>query len=351
MGKATRTTKLLLNFDSRANKGMNSVKRGYLDTTITLLNQARAFYIDFFLAHSEKLSEQVTYFSTKCQDYRERPINADELLTWAEYCTIPTKNHPFPLKGWNFHAHFPGFPSIYRRSVIKDAIGKARSYLSNLKNWKDAGCQKKGKPGIPQANNYPTLYQGTYRLELDELNYQDAFVQLKVYTGKRWEAINFPVKANRWCLARLKEEGWDTQSPMLVLRPKYAALHIPQVKEIQAQKVNEHKSAPDLVTIGVDLNVKNLAVVTVRQHGTILKTVFCKDQGLDQHRYRHLKHISKRQWQSGKPVKGERNCNSLWRHVKQTMILLTRYLALLPTSVVSIQEAFSCLSAYAIFIH
>ncbi len=284
MGQATRTTKLALNFGSRTSGGMNSAKRVYLDTTVTILNRARAFYVDFFLAHSEKFAERVTYFSDKHQDYRERSISADELLTWAEFCTVPTKNHPCPLEGWNFHISSPGCPTVYRRSVIKDAIGKVRAYLSNLKNWEEAGGKKKGKPGLPQAKNHPTLYQGTFQLELDELNHQDAFVQLKVYTGECWEAINFPVKANRWCTSRLKEEGWEAQSPTLVVRPKQAALHIPQVKEVRAKKVKERKSDPDLVTVGIDLNIKNLAVITVRHHGLILKTVFCKDHGLDQHR-------------------------------------------------------------------
>ncbi len=237
MGQATRTTKLALNFGSRTSGGMNSAKRVYLDTTVTILNRARAFYVDFFLAHSEKFAERVTYFSDKHQDYRERSISADELLTWAEFCTVPTKNHPCPLEGWNFHISSPGCPTVYRRSVIKDAIGKVRAYLSNLKNWEEAGGKKKGKPGLPQAKNHP-----------------------------------------------LKEEGWEAQSPTLVVRPKQAALHIPQVKEVRAKKVKERKSDPDLVTVGIDLNIKNLAVITVRHHGLILKTVFCKDHGLDQHR-------------------------------------------------------------------
>ncbi len=33
---------------------------------------------------------------------------------------------------------------------------------------------------------------------------------------------------------------------------------------------------------------------------------------------RHLRRVSKRQWQSGKPIKGERNCCHLWDHLKRT---------------------------------
>jgi hypothetical protein len=40
-------------------------------------------------------------------------------------------------------------PVLYRRSVIKDAIGKVKAYLSNHANWQRTG-KKKGRPGVPQ---------------------------------------------------------------------------------------------------------------------------------------------------------------------------------------------------------
>ena len=77
----------------------------------------------------------------------------------------------------------------------------------------------------------------------------------------------------------------------------------------------ERKQDPDLVTVAIDLNVKNLAVITVRQHDAIIETVFVTDHGLDAHRYRHLKRIAKKQWQSGRPVEGEHSNQQLWRHI------------------------------------
>jgi transposase len=47
----------------------------------------------------------------------------------------------------------------------------------------------------------------------------------------------------------------------------------------------------------------------------IIETVFVADHGLDARRYRHLKRIAKKQWQSGKPVKGEHSNQQLWRHI------------------------------------
>ena len=69
------------------------------------------------------------------------------------------------------------------------------------------------------------------------------------------------------------------------------------------------------MTVAVDLNVKNLAVIVVRLRGTIIETVFVRDHGLDQHRYRHLKRIAKKQWLSGKPITGEHSNQQLWRHI------------------------------------
>jgi transposase len=109
------------------------------------------------------------------------------------------------LPAYNFSQQFPNFPFIYRRSVIKDAIGKVRSYLSNLANWRASG----------------------------------------------------------------KKQG------------------------------------------------KNLAVITVRQDGKIIETLFVTDRGLDRHRYGHLKRIARKQWQSGTPVKGEHSNQQLWRHVRR----------------------------------
>jgi hypothetical protein len=54
-----------------------------------------------------------------------------------------------------------------RRSVIEDVVGKARGYLTSLSKWQAPG-KKKGKPGTPTATNHPTLYAGTFSLDLDE---------------------------------------------------------------------------------------------------------------------------------------------------------------------------------------
>src|SRR5215831_1360542 len=126
MGQTARTTKLLLGLAPRAQGGTNTGKRAYLEETVALLNAARRFYVDFFLAHPDTLREQVEVTSSQTGAVTERLISADKLLTWAEFHTVATDAHPEPLPAWNFTHRFPAFPNRYRRSVIKDCIGKAR---------------------------------------------------------------------------------------------------------------------------------------------------------------------------------------------------------------------------------
>ena len=112
MGQAIRTTKLLLDMGKRELGGANADKRTALDATVQVLDAARAFYIDFFLAHAQKLAERISYYSSKHLEMRERAISANELLTWAEVCTVATPDHPQPWEGWNFSARFPQMPFI-----------------------------------------------------------------------------------------------------------------------------------------------------------------------------------------------------------------------------------------------
>src|SRR5215469_13041432 len=297
MGQAKRTTKLPLDFSEKEKGGANRSKRAALSATSEVLNQARGFYLDFFLAHTEKLFERVQLVNQETGEVREAVISADKLLTRAEYQTISTPEHPHPSPRWNFSTRFPDFPWEYRRSVIKDCIGKARAYHTAHATWKQRGAAK-GKPGLPTPANHPTLYAGVFSLHLDQAEIQKSFVKLRVYSGTGWEWVHYPVKANRYVETRLAEPAWRTLAPTLVLKNQRVEIHFPQAKTVTAKKIAESKRDGDLVTVAVDLNIKHLAVITVRRHGTIIETVFASDQGLDQHRYRHMKKIANKQWQS-----------------------------------------------------
>jgi hypothetical protein len=81
MGQAERTTKLELDLGEREQGGANTEKRRYLEATRSILDEARAFYLAFFLAHPAKLTEQVQVISKKTGEVRQAQISADKLLT------------------------------------------------------------------------------------------------------------------------------------------------------------------------------------------------------------------------------------------------------------------------------
>ncbi len=101
MGKAARSTILQLDLSARACGGTNTQKRAALVQTSTILTQARAFFLDFLLAHHEKLTERVPYYSEKDQEMREGLIPTNALRSWLEECTVSTKEHPHPFDGWD----------------------------------------------------------------------------------------------------------------------------------------------------------------------------------------------------------------------------------------------------------
>jgi hypothetical protein len=84
MGQAERTTKLLLDFSEKEKGGANRSKRAALSATSEVLNQARGFYLDFFLAHPEKLFERVQLVNKETGEVREAVISADKLLSLSQ---------------------------------------------------------------------------------------------------------------------------------------------------------------------------------------------------------------------------------------------------------------------------
>jgi hypothetical protein len=269
MGQAERTTQLELDLGEREQGGANTKKRRYLEATRAVLDEMRAFYLAFFLTHAAKLVERVQVISKKTGEVREAVISADKLLTWAEYQTVATREHPTPHPEWNASARFPDVPWEYRRSVIKDCIGKAKAYLTATQTWQASG-KKKGKPGVPTPRNHPTLYEGTFSLTLLGVDLRASFVRLRVYTGARWEWVNYPTRYNRYFEQRRTEQEWQALSPKLVISSTGAAipacmLSRTRPEALTARNVEGTLSWSDAFraarTLGIQVCSTNLAIV------------------------------------------------------------------------------------------
>ena len=148
MGQAERTTKLLLDFSDKQKGGANRSKRAALAATSEVLNQARGFYLDFFLAHPQKLLERVHLVNQETGEVRVAVISADKLLTWAEYQTVSTREHPHPSPRWNFSTRFPAFPWEYRRAAHQ-GLHRQGPWLPNVPDHLGAVRQEERQARAP----------------------------------------------------------------------------------------------------------------------------------------------------------------------------------------------------------
>jgi hypothetical protein len=71
MGKAERTTKLLLDLGDPQAGGANVGKREYLASTTRILNDARAFYLEFFLSVIKDCIGKARAYSTAHASWKE----------------------------------------------------------------------------------------------------------------------------------------------------------------------------------------------------------------------------------------------------------------------------------------
>jgi len=320
MAEAIKTIKIKI---VNPNKG----KEQALESTIKILNSVLSTYIDLIQKYRSLLSLKKESVNKKTGEVRLRPLLNSEILTELEKLSLPTPTRP--RTEISIKSLFPGLPTNFRRSCINTSTGMVKSYLSNLKNWESH--PKGNPPKPPVAFNLPTFYKGTYQLELIDIKNQ--FVRMKVFDGTKWIWKNYPVKIGRKQLEQLNDPSWSMQSPTLVpsrrrrgahrtLRTKRGIewyLHIPLVKKVSVKPIKEQKKEnPNLTTLAVDLGLRHLAVVTVRQNGKIVFVKFFRGEEVEAHRLQHLQKVFRKQQNSGKPVRGEKSNKEIWRHIRDT---------------------------------
>ena len=115
--------------------------------------------------------------------------NQKEKVNIVESLTIETKKNPKPKH--NFSKEFYKFPCYLRRAAIAEAVGKASSYFSNLKNWEDEDPAKRGKrPGLPHSGYiYPAMYRENMFIRTD--TYKAA---VKVFIRNTWDWLEVELR-------------------------------------------------------------------------------------------------------------------------------------------------------------
>ena len=146
--------------------------------------------VDFFIA--VYLGNADTFTELKGDLLKQRKI---------EQLTHRTAKNPSPA--YDFDGQFYKFPSYYRRAAISAAIGKAESYLSNLKRW-EAERRHGKKPGYPKSGYvYPVLYRGGSFVPAGDYAFS-----VKVFVHNTWDWVTVSVRKSdadyiaRHCVGR-----------------------------------------------------------------------------------------------------------------------------------------------------
>lgn len=326
IGASVKTVKLKI--DKATNKG----KIEYLELTRQAINKELEFYNNIILVEGLNLNDKLA--RNKLED-----------LTHA---TRTKQNPKYPLKQYMIPS-----PVITKRSIIASSIGHMKSYLTRLEKWEQSN-KKKGKPNLPSPSTMPTFYYADFKMEWKDIENQ--FVALRVFTGEKWEFVNYPVKFTKQFIEKYSEhldslifneqykdavkclidKGIDEDtakkqvskqmginpyyemcSPSLTCKKGEWYLAFPFEKKIYLKSIKTQLKEGMLKrTLAVDLGINHLAVVTIKDGDKFLKTEFISGAKTNQLRYNALKTITHKQKLSGKPVKDEKSNKKLWEYIK-----------------------------------
>ena len=200
-------------------------------------------------------------------------LNSKQAINYIEKLIHQTNKNFNPK--YDFDVKFYKFPSYLRRAAIKQAIGKIKSYKSNLENWLNTDMTTK-KPGFPKVNlEYPAFYKGNMFKEESKI---------KVYKNNDWVWITLKFKKsdvdyiNRYC------NNCEKLNPRLVKNNKNWCLVFSFEEDV---KLTDKKET----ILAVDLGINNACVCSVMtKDGTILKRKFLKlGKEIDSLRYKRNK--------------------------------------------------------------
>ncbi len=332
----------------------NAAKLAPLPATVGVWDRAVTFYTDLFLDHPGVYEQRKTEVDPKTGETREKPWDEKDRLTWAESVTVATAAHPDIAPVRSFDAVCSGAPRDLRRAAIHAASGAVQSYLSNLRRWEKTDPRRRGRaPKPPQPHPHLTTYAQMAQVHLGD--YRHGFVRLKVFSGRRWEWMNYPVQAPPYFAEMLEQsdqeraritalrteqnqrmaaEGrtkrtdtekralqptpgvWVAQSPTLLHKPDGWWLHVPFEKRtpIVGKAEDRRRAEPDLKVGTVDLNADSAAAAAwegVACRG--IRTVWHRRENAK--REKVLQKVARRQKRSGRPIKGEHSNRGLWRYI------------------------------------
>ncbi len=336
----------------RIDPATNPGKLQAIDRTQAEWHRAVEFYTAFFLDHLGVFAETKTVRNRKGEPVA-KPWTAQDLLTWAERGTVRTEAHPDILR--EFAAVCPQMPTVLRRAAINAASGAVKSYRTIHQTWDQTDPRQRGQePPMPDPHPFLTLYDGM--VDGNATGLRQGFLRLKGLDDGGWQWMAVPVALPPYALdlfdqseaevariageraeqnARMVQEGRVrrtqdekerlrptpgiafAQSPTLVRKPGGWFLHVPFLKRVVMPGKAEARrlAEPDLTVGTLDLNADStVGVAWVGDRVADVHTLWHAQENAQ--REKTLQQVARNQRASGRPVKGERSNQALWRSIR-----------------------------------
>ncbi len=264
-------------------------------------------WLPWFEATIEIYRKAVAFLAEVAKKEWNRLAGLDSFgqVNLLEKLTHRSKKSPSPP--YDFDGKFYKFPSYFRRSAIKEALGYVSSHMTRFEKWR---ARPKGKAPTwnPEPRVYPTFYKGEMVKWLES-----GRVRLKLWNGKEWlwyEVAFEPLELERFANA-------DLDSPSLVVKDGRAWLCIPFSRAKRLPKRSDKHPV-----LAVDLGYETLAVCSVMtSYGTVLGRHYI-DLPREKDRLRRLAgYIAKKASQT--VVLTEGFCRQNWRKARA----ITDYMA------------------------
>ena len=229
----------------------------------------------------------VNYLIRICDENWDSISNIEGLLNrqrFVETLVHQTKDNPDPK--YDFDRRFYKMPTYLRRAAINEAIGKASSYKSNLKNWEDNPVGN--APSVPKAGFvFPSMYRDNMYVQSDEYH-----AQLKVYVRNTWDWITVDLRKSDMDYIYRRCKNRKKCAPTLQKRGKEWFLDFPFEEKV----VLCDTDIKDQTVVAVDLGINSAATISVmRADGTILGRHFCKLSKETDHLTHSINRIKKAQ--------------------------------------------------------
>lgn len=238
---------------------MEQEKKGFVTTT---------YQFRLYRKHLEWFQETELLYNNVIKHYYMILLEKTELLELSnhfllrelEILTVGTKemkqkqeNISYPLEG------FPKIPLYFRRAAINTAIGLARSYVSQRRNWENGSSRKPAPASKFQSS--PVYYKGMYK------EFTENSICLKLYTGEKWEWRNYHF------IGRKPPKNSLLQSPSLVLEKKDVVLHVPVIEEVQDIRTVKERIEQECKICAVSFpNQDCMAVCVILKNDTTLQS-------------------------------------------------------------------------------